>query len=239
MRTATAALFVTLAFATACTCASDAPPDAPAVKKTAKKIENPAVAERRAKQLDRLRSGKKSGAKGGKRSNSGDGPNALATVASDFQLTPGRAGKIRYAQTYDPAKLAELYEGYTIEEAAVDGGRRMVISAAGTTELEVYAESVGGPISEVHVLSDDYVTSNGSRPGLMLGRVRRASHEVGCQLGTGVIKGKVICTSKKQPALSVVVGAEEGPLDTLPADHMIDGWRIQRIIWRPVEPSKE
>lgn len=239
MRTATAALFVTLAFATACTCASDAPPDAPAVKKTAKKIENPAVAERRAKQLDRLRKGKKEGSKGGKRSKAAAGLNPLATVSSNFQVTPERVGPISASQIYTPGELSKLFDGYKIEEGEFEGGRRMVISAGANTEVEIYADKMNGDISEVHLLSDDYVTGSGARVGLMLGRARRASRKVTCALGSGAVAGSVVCGSEKTPGESVVVQSDEGPVTTLPSDEILDGWRVRRLIWKPVEPSKQ
>ena len=115
----------------------------------------------------------------------------------------------------------------------------MVISAGANTEVEIYADKMNGDISEVHLLSDDYVTGSGARVGLMLGRARRASGKVTCALGSGAVAGSVVCGSEKTPGESVVVQADEGPITTLPSDEILDGWRVRRLIWKPVEPSKQ
>jgi hypothetical protein len=175
---------------------------------------------------------------------------ALASAASP-RTDPGAAGGIEIALSpagdrlgpitartpFGAAELRSLFAGAVVTEAtdASEGELYPMLRIAdGDRTLLEIRSADGKAIYSVEIMPGATVGNLGVRHGETYAQVFGAGPRPACTPGLEEQSGQVICPAPATSHVSLMFdGSWDGPDGELPPPEELQGWTVQRIVWRP------
>jgi Protein of unknown function (DUF1131) len=168
-----------------------------------------------------------------------DRTNAGDTGGIEIVLSPAgdRLGPITARTPFSAAELRSLFAGAVVTEAtdASEGELYPMLRIAdGDRTLLEIRSADGKAIYSVEIMPGARVDNLGVRHGETYAQVFGAGPHAACEPGVEEQSGQIICPAPATSHVSLVFdGSWDGPDGELPPPEELQGWTVQRIVWRP------
>ena len=157
-----------------------------------------------------------------------------------LEITPHNVGPINLDFRFDEQALRAALPGYTVQVQEVGGeeGSYMEaqVSRDGQPVLDVIPDIPGDdgttPVLSVTVQSPEVDNTLGPKVGASFAEAADGLDRVSCEPGMDEYSGKVICGSPGPINIRYVFSGQwDGPDGELPPDAVLQGFKLEQIIW--------